>query len=160
MGWNVDTVVGMVIFGRRPEAEIDFKNTIDNAKTYSTSEVTCLFRCGLEIEARELYMRTIHHNDKGPTRFIPADVAALYRIGMKKEAAHLFKRTIRGAKKLDMPSVGILFDLGLVAEARDLLKRTAHHAIEDEYRALSTLRKKINSTAMTERRMPRAFVRI
>jgi len=102
-------------------------------------------------------MRTIHHNDKGPTRFIPADVAALYRIGMKKEAAHLFKRTIRGANKLDMASVGILFDLGLVAEARDLLKRTAHHATEDEYCALSTLRKKKTCTAFTERPVSRAF---
>ena len=158
MVWSVDAVVGMVVLGQRPEAEIKFRDTIGGSKTYSTTAVMSLFNCGLEFEARELYMRTIHHNDKGPTCFIAADVAALYRVGMKKEAARLFKRTIRSAKKLDMPSVGTLFDLGLVAEARDLLKRTARHVTADEYCALSTLRKKVTSTAFTQRRVSRAFI--
>jgi hypothetical protein len=157
MVWSVDGVVGMVVVGRHPEAKIEFRNTVGGSKTYSTTAVTSLFNCGLEFEARELYMRTIHHNDKGPTQFIAADVAALYRVGMKTEAMHLFKRTIRGAKKLDMPSVKTLFDLGLVAEARDLLRRTAHHVTDDEYRALSALRKKVTCTAFTERRVSRAF---
>ena len=37
MVWSVDAVVGMVILGQRPEAEIKFRDTIGGSKTYSTT---------------------------------------------------------------------------------------------------------------------------
>ena len=97
------------------------------------------------------------YNDAGPTVFLPDEIAAFYQIGMKKEAAHLFKRTIRGANKLDMISIDTLFNLGLVDEARDLLRRTARYVTEAEYGALRALRKKVTCRAWINRRVSRAF---